>query len=99
MEIDKEVRRLVTEAHAKATQLVSENRAALERIAENLLEREVLDGHQVDILMKGGELAPMAPEEPLSGKDEEDRTDPAEGKEERPRGDSAPVGGPLKQPS
>jgi len=99
VEIDKEVRRLVTEAHAKATQLVSENRAALERIAENLLEREVLDGHQVDILMKGGELAPMAPEEPLSGKDEEDRTDPAEGKEERPRGDSAPVGGPLKQPS
>ena len=34
------------------------------RIAEALLEREVLDGSEVKLLIDGGELPPMAPSKP-----------------------------------
>ncbi len=53
MEIDQEVRRLVTENYERAKRLLTENMTSLKRLAEALLEREVLDGSDIDqILMQ-----------------------------------------------
>ncbi len=46
--IDAEVRRILEAAHARARGLVSEHQALLARIAEHLLEHEVLDGEALD---------------------------------------------------
>jgi cell division protease FtsH len=42
--IDQEVRRVVDEAHAEVTQLLSEHRGQLDSLAHALLEKETLDG-------------------------------------------------------
>jgi len=53
MEIDQEVKRLVTENYDRAKRLLTENMASLKRLAEALLEKEVLDGSDIDnILMQ-----------------------------------------------
>jgi cell division protease FtsH len=50
--IDEEVRRIVSECHEKATQILSENSAALTHLSEILLEREALEGREFEELMK-----------------------------------------------
>ena len=67
--IDKEVRRFVNEGVEKATRVITEHREALVRIAEALLEREVIDAHEVKLLIDGQPLpalavAPKPPDEP-----------------------------------
>jgi len=53
MEIDEEVKRLVMENYERAKRLLTENMASLKRLAEALLEKEVLDGSDIDhILMQ-----------------------------------------------
>ncbi len=53
MEIDQEVKRLVTENYDRAKRLLTENMVSLKRLAEALLEKEVLDGSDIDnILMQ-----------------------------------------------
>lgn len=64
IEIDNEVRRIVTECYERARNLLGKNQDALHRIAEALLERENLNGEELDILMAGGEL-PDLPKQPL----------------------------------
>jgi cell division protease FtsH len=58
MEIDQEVKRLVTENYERAKRLLTENMASLKRLAEALLEKEVLDGSDIDhILMQSSSQA------------------------------------------
>jgi cell division protease FtsH len=52
VEIDQEVRRIVTEAFERARSLLRKNLEALHKIAEALLEREVLDGPEIDEIIK-----------------------------------------------
>jgi len=54
--IDAEVRRFVNEGYESATSILSSHREALERIAQALLEREVLDASEVMMLIAGTEL-------------------------------------------
>ncbi|HEY4960728.1 MAG TPA: ATP-dependent zinc metalloprotease FtsH [Terriglobales bacterium] len=54
--IDAEVRRFVEEGYQSATSILSSHREALERIAQALLEREVLDANEVMMLIAGTEL-------------------------------------------
>jgi cell division protease FtsH len=49
--VDEAVRELVTEAHARALALVREKQADLERVANALLEKETLDGSELDRLL------------------------------------------------
>ncbi|MDI7267248.1 MAG: ATP-dependent zinc metalloprotease FtsH [Myxococcota bacterium] len=56
IEIDAEVRRIVTECCERARKLVSDNRETLDRIAAALLEHESLDGEDIDALVEGGPL-------------------------------------------
>jgi cell division protease FtsH len=48
VEIDKEVRRILDKAYKTAHDIISGNRNALDRIARRLLERETLDGWEVN---------------------------------------------------
>ncbi|MDD5766268.1 MAG: ATP-dependent zinc metalloprotease FtsH [Candidatus Marinimicrobia bacterium] len=57
--IDAEVRAIVEEAEERAKTILSENLDNLKILAEALLEREVLDGYEIEKLMKGEKLPPV----------------------------------------
>jgi cell division protease FtsH len=52
IEIDQEVRRLLLDAYERARTLLRRNLEALHKIAEALLEREVLDGVEIDAIIQ-----------------------------------------------
>jgi cell division protease FtsH len=54
--IDSEIRTLVDGANQKASKLLKDNRNILENLAAALLERECLDGEQVELIIKGQTL-------------------------------------------
>ena len=54
--IDAEVKRIVQEAHDKATQLLNDNIDTLHRIASSLLEYETLTGDEIKTLVDGKEI-------------------------------------------
>jgi cell division protease FtsH len=56
IKIDQEVRKFVMTGYQKANEVLTSNRDALVRIAETLLEREVLDAAEVKMLMEGKPL-------------------------------------------
>ena len=56
MKIDAEVRRFADDAYNSARQILEGNRPILEKIAQALLEREVLDGSEIQMLIEGKEL-------------------------------------------
>jgi cell division protease FtsH len=55
--IDEQVKRLVSGGYERARKIIDEYSDALVRIAEALLEREVLEGHEVRQLIEGQTLA------------------------------------------
>jgi len=61
IDIDDEVRQIVTTQFQRAKHLLVENKASLDRIAEALLEWETLDGADVEILLAGGTLNKARP--------------------------------------
>jgi cell division protease FtsH len=56
VDIDKEVKRIVNIAYESAKNIQNTNRDVLERIAQGLLEREVLDALEVRMLIEGKPL-------------------------------------------
>ena len=56
-EIDAEVRRLVDEAYADAKRVIEENRDRLEELAKALLEKETMDGREVEQMVRGKDEA------------------------------------------
>jgi cell division protease FtsH len=58
-QIDEEVSSLLSGLYDEALQLLTDNRATLDRITEALLERETLDTAELDLLVKGTALPPM----------------------------------------
>src|SRR5687767_1325668 len=58
IEIDKEVRGLVDWGYREATRIITDRADGLARMAEALLEREVLDGAEAKALIDGGTLSP-----------------------------------------
>ncbi|HEY6273586.1 MAG TPA: ATP-dependent zinc metalloprotease FtsH [Terriglobales bacterium] len=55
-EIDSEVRRFVGAAYESAKKIILENREALTRIAEALLDREILDANELKMIIEGKPL-------------------------------------------
>ncbi|MBZ2178025.1 MAG: ATP-dependent zinc metalloprotease FtsH [Acidobacteria bacterium] len=55
--IDAQVRKLVDNGYSRARKYIEDYRDAMVRIAEALLEREVLDGSEVEQLIRGESLA------------------------------------------
>ena len=56
--VDAEVSRLVGDAYAKAERLIAENRDKVELLAKTLLERETMDGRDVEALVFPGKAEP-----------------------------------------
>src|SRR4030088_529556 len=56
LQIDREVKRIVNVGYTTAKHLLSSNRETLERIAQALLEREVIDANEVKLLMENKPL-------------------------------------------
>ncbi|HLX45091.1 MAG TPA: ATP-dependent zinc metalloprotease FtsH [Bryobacteraceae bacterium] len=63
--IDEQVKKLVENGYTRARQIIEQRADALERIALALLEREVLDGSEVNQLIEGKTLQAVQP--PPSG--------------------------------
>ena len=53
LKIDAEVKRLVTENYERAKRILRENIAVLKALAEALLEKEVLEGSEIDQIIQG----------------------------------------------
>ena len=72
--IDEEVKHLVDAAYAKAAELLTANRDKLERLATTLLEKETMDGRDVEALVgiwkDHPEDMPPAPETPPEAEEE-----------------------------
>jgi cell division protease FtsH len=95
LHIDREVKRFVTENYERARTILTEYKASLERVAQELLVREVLDGEQVRRIVGGLPLedttAPPPPATPAPAHDEETGR-----RKERP-GIVPPLADPLPQ--
>ena len=59
-QIDDEVRKFIMTAHEEAKRLLTDNRAILDKMAAALLERETLDGSDVDAIVAGNDLPARA---------------------------------------
>ncbi|MBI1874737.1 MAG: ATP-dependent zinc metalloprotease FtsH, partial [Acidobacteria bacterium] len=55
-QIDREVKRLLTEAHERARQVLSDRRETLQQVATTLLEKEVIEGDELRLLIANAEL-------------------------------------------
>jgi cell division protease FtsH len=75
IQIDKEVKRIVNGGYEKAKSILSKNRDILERVAQALLDREVLDANEVKMLMEGKPL-PEKPRTPAPPVQPAPSTDP-----------------------
>jgi cell division protease FtsH len=72
LKIDAEIKRIVTEQYERAQRTLTDNREVLNRVAEALLEYEVLDADQLKALVEGRPIqvrtAPTAAPPPREGK-------------------------------
>jgi cell division protease FtsH len=51
--IDDEIRSIVTQSYEKAKDIIQKNTAIIHRLANSLLEKEALDGNQIDQIIRG----------------------------------------------
>ena len=61
IKIDEEVRRMIGKGYDTAKGILGGNHDTLVRIAEALLEREVLDANEIKLVIEGKELPKMVP--------------------------------------
>jgi len=64
IKIDDEVRSIVTSGYGRARSILETHRDALERVAQALLDREVLDATELKLLMEGKPLPDKPPTPP-----------------------------------
>jgi len=62
LKIDAEIKRIVTEQYDRANKTLTDGKAMLVRVAEALLEHEVLDGEQIKQVIEGRTLEIRKPE-------------------------------------
>jgi cell division protease FtsH len=63
--IDQEIKNIIEIEHERTMQLLRENLSTLHNLAKALIEREVLQGKEVDMVIAGKTLPPMKLEEEL----------------------------------
>jgi len=68
IKIDQEVNKIVADGYERAREVITENREAMIRLSEALLERETLDGVQIRRVVAG---LPLDGEEESSGSDDD----------------------------
>jgi len=103
VEIDHEVRRIVTEQLTRCQGLLKDNVDALHNVAKALREYETIDNKDLDVLMKGDTLEREKPKTRLRTREQLDQEHEAgkdksdAGKPEGPADDGI-AGGPLPEP-
>jgi cell division protease FtsH len=75
LRIDGEIKRIVTSQYERATRVLTDNKGMLVRVAELLLEHEVLDALQLKQILAGEPIEvrpakPLAPPAPREGREE-----------------------------
>jgi cell division protease FtsH len=88
--VDEEVRNILTHAYSEAQRILSERRAALDRLAAALLERETLERELVEMVVAGQALPPYVPPPPIQ------RAESGDQEKEKPS--QRPSGGMLRNP-
>jgi len=58
--IDKEVTKIIENAYSRAKDILTKNKSKLKKIARNLIERETLEGKELDDLLNGVKLANLS---------------------------------------
>ena len=58
-DIDSEIKKIVMGCMGRAEKILSENIEQLHRLSKELLEREILDGEEIEKVMRGEELPPV----------------------------------------
>jgi cell division protease FtsH len=84
--VDTELKRLLGEAYERARAIITDHRDQLDRLAAALLERETLDREEVDLVVAGKPLPPVAPPVPPA---------PVGGAPPETAKDKAPARGPV----
>ncbi len=69
-EIDDEVRTIIRNAEQRAENILKENIDLLHKLSKELLEREILDGEEIDAIIKGQELPPVKRPEKSNGEND-----------------------------
>ncbi len=87
IKIDEHVRKLVENGYQRSRQVIEEHSEAVVRIAQALLEREVLDGAEIKLLIEGQPLPPVRTAPKLTAGDEKPQPSA------RPEGGRLPPGG------
>ncbi len=62
IEIDEEIRSIITKAMTRAEKILMENMDLLHKLSAELLEREILDAEEIDKIIKGENLPPVQKE-------------------------------------
>ncbi|MEE2960050.1 MAG: ATP-dependent zinc metalloprotease FtsH [Myxococcota bacterium] len=89
--IDQEVKKILTEQYARATAVILEHRACLERIAEALIVYETIDADELQCLIRGEELTREPPKVKMTTREEiEERQ-----RQQEERSKSTDILGPL----
>jgi len=99
--IDREVKRIVTESYERAKQIILENKEPLQRIAEALLEREVLEANEIAMLVRGEDLEPFEAVKTAAARGSREAEERSPGRKEdkrRPINDGPLGSDPLKTP-
>jgi cell division protease FtsH len=69
-EIDQEIRSIIMKCHNRAETILKDNIEILHKLASALLEHEILDGDEIDKIIKGEELPP-----PVDKKQKQEKLD------------------------
>jgi cell division protease FtsH len=60
LQIDDEVKKIITDANERAENILTENLELLHLTSKELIEREIIDANELDMLIKGKELPPIS---------------------------------------
>ncbi len=98
--IDVEVKKIIHDQYERATQLMTEHRAALDGIAEGLLEYETIEGRHVMEIIQHGEIkSPVISSlPPVDEPEEKPKADGEKGKQES-ESDLGGAGSPAPSPA
>jgi cell division protease FtsH len=101
--IDQVIHDIVQEQYIRSLQILNEHRAALDTMAEALLEHETIDGKHVDEILEFGEMrSPVItrqPAEPEPEPESEEEEPKAKPKEDDDQGDLAGEEAPAPSPA
>lgn len=70
-DIDNELKKIIMNGMDRAEKILAENIEVLHKLSKELLEREILDGDEIDKIMRGEELPPMKRNGTDAGKEKE----------------------------